>query len=101
MELCDNTRRIKRPTYYGLLPYKALGPWFSSLCKRLGIEPLNGGRHPSLHALRHAFAIERIRQWYQEGVDVQALLPNLSVYLGHVRPQESYWYLVTTSFFLD
>jgi integrase/recombinase XerD len=21
------------------------------------------------------------------------LLPHLSVYLGHVRPQESYWYL--------
>lgn len=32
----------------------------------------------------------------QEGVDVQALLPNLSVYLGHIRPQESYWYLTTT-----
>jgi integrase/recombinase XerD len=24
---------------------------------------------------------------------VQALLPHLSVYLGHVHPQESYWYL--------
>jgi integrase/recombinase XerD len=24
---------------------------------------------------------------------VQALLPRLSVYLGHVDPQESYWYL--------
>jgi integrase/recombinase XerD len=24
---------------------------------------------------------------------VQAWLPHLSVYLGHVRPQESYWYL--------
>ena len=24
---------------------------------------------------------------------MQALLPHLSVYLGHVRPQESYWYL--------
>jgi integrase/recombinase XerD len=27
---------------------------------------------------------------------VQALLPHLSVYLGHVRPQESYWYLTAT-----
>lgn len=78
------------------LSYKALGPWFSNLCERQGIEPLNGGRRPSLHALRHAFAIERIRRWYQDGVDVQARLPNLSVYLGHVRPQESYWYLTAT-----
>ena len=33
---------------------------------------------------------------YHEGVDVQARLPNLSVYMGHVRPQESYWYLSAT-----
>jgi integrase len=78
------------------LSHKALGRWFTTQCQRLGIEPLNGGRRPSLHALRHAFAIERIRQWYQDGVDVQARLPNLSVYLGHIRPQESYWYLTAT-----
>lgn len=78
------------------LNHEALGRWFTAQCKQLGIEPINGGRRPSLHALRHAFAIERIRQWYQEGIDVQALLPHLSVYLGHVRPQESYWYLTAT-----
>ncbi len=78
------------------LSHKTLGQWFSTLCQRVGIEPVHGGRRPSLHALRHAFAIERIRRWYQDGVDVQALLPNLSVYLGHVRPQESYWYLTAT-----
>ena len=62
----------------------------------IGIEPVDGGRRPTLHALRHTFAVERIRRWYQEGVDVQALLPHLSVYLGHIRPQESYWYLSAT-----
>lgn len=78
------------------LSYPALGRWFTTQCRQLGIEPLNGGRRPSLHALRHAFAIERLRRWYQDGVEVQALLPTLSVYLGHVRPQESYWYLTAT-----
>jgi integrase len=78
------------------LSHEALGRWFTTRCQRLGIEPMHGGRRPSLHALRHAFAIERIRRWYQDGVDVQALLPTLSVYLGHVRPQESYWYLTAT-----
>ena len=59
-------------------------------------QPWRGGRRPSLQALRHRFAIERIHQWYRAGVDVQALLPTLSVYLGHLRPQESYWYLTAT-----
>ena len=78
------------------LTYNAIGTCFAQLCRQLGLWPTQGGRRPSLHALRHAFAIERIRRWYQEGVDVQALLPHLSVYLGHVRPQESYWYLTAT-----
>jgi integrase/recombinase XerD len=79
-----------------MLSHKALGAWFGALCRRLRIEPSPGGRRPSLQALRHRFAIERIRQWYRDGVDVQALLPTLSVYLGHLRPQESYWYLTAT-----
>jgi hypothetical protein len=37
-----------------------------------------------------------VLQWYEAGLDVHALLPQLSVYLGHVRPQESYWYLTAT-----
>jgi integrase/recombinase XerD len=78
------------------LTHRALGSWFTQLCRRLGLWPTDGGRRPSLHALRHTFAIERIRHWYQEGADVQALLPHLSVYLGHVRPQESYWDLTAT-----
>ena len=29
----------------------------------------------------------------REGLDVSALLPVLSTYLGHVRPSSTYWYL--------
>jgi integrase/recombinase XerD len=46
-----------------------------------------------LMSFRHTFAVTRVQQWYEQGRDVQALLPHLSVYLGHVHPQESYWYL--------
>ena len=74
----------------------ALWRWFTTRCQALGIGPTGEGRRPSLSALRHTFAVERMRRWYHEGVDVQARLPNLSVYLGHVRPQESYWYLSAT-----
>jgi len=40
--------------------------------------------------------VERVRRWYEAGADVRALLPTLSVYLGHVRPQDTYWYLSAT-----
>jgi integrase len=78
------------------LTHDALGRWFAQLCRQLGLAPTAGGRRPSLHALRHAFAMERLRRWHRDGMDVQALLPHLSVSLGHVRPQESSWYLTAT-----
>jgi len=42
------------------------------------------------------FAIRCLRVWHEAGADVQALLPTLSVYLGHVRPEDTYWYLTAT-----
>src|SRR5208282_5579193 len=50
----------------------------------------------SLHAFRHSFAVRRLRTWHEAGLDVQVLLPTLSVYLGHVRPEDTYWYLTAT-----
>lgn len=34
--------------------------------------------------------------WYREGLDVHSRMPELSVYLGHVRPEDTYWYLTAT-----
>ena len=34
--------------------------------------------------------------WYRAGVDVQARLPLLSTFLGHVDPASTYWYLEAT-----
>lgn len=78
------------------LNYNALARWFGQLCRKHEMWPSDDHRRPSLHSLRHGFAVERVRAWYQDGADVVALLPTLSVYLGHVRPQESYWYLTAT-----
>jgi integrase/recombinase XerD len=75
------------------LRYLALHNWFARLCQRLALEPPARGRRPCLMSLRHTFAVTRVPQWYEPGRDVQALLPHLSVYRGHVRPPESYWYL--------
>ena len=34
--------------------------------------------------------------WYHAGVDVEAPLPWLSTYLGHVGPASTCWYLTAT-----
>ena len=80
----------------GQLGRSTLWHWFNARCRALGMGPTAEGRRPSLSALRHSFAVQRMRLWYEEGVDVQARLPHLSGYMGHVRPQERYWYLSAT-----
>ena len=75
------------------LQHRALHDWFARLCQRVAIVPTHGERAPCLTSFRHTFAVTRMQRWYEQGLDVQALLPHLSVYLGHVHPQESYWYL--------
>jgi integrase len=50
-------------------------------------------RRPRIHDLRHAFAVRTVLGWYRGGVDVEAKLPMLSTYLGHIRPSSTYWYL--------
>ena len=51
------------------------------------------GRLPRLHDLRHTFAVHRVAAWYRAGRDVNALLPVLSTYMGHVSPAYTYTYL--------
>jgi len=34
--------------------------------------------------------------WHQEKRDVNDLMPHLSIFLGHVRPECTYWYLTAT-----
>jgi integrase len=53
-------------------------------------------RRPRLHDLRHSFAVHTLLDWYRTGVDVEARLPWLSTYLGHVGPSTTYWYLTAT-----
>ena len=70
---------------------------FRRLTRRLGLWPSDEGRRgPTLHSLRHSFAVNRLVNWYRAKLDVKALAPHLSIYLGHVHPQESYWYFTAT-----
>jgi len=66
---------------------------FHHLAGEAGLAQRPGGRPPHVHGLRHSFAVGTLLGWYRDGGDVQARLPLLSAYLGHVRPSSTFWYL--------
>lgn len=66
---------------------------FAALATAAGIQAPPGRRAPRLHDLRHAFTVATMLDWYRDGGDVQARLPLLSTWLGHVDPKSTYWYL--------
>jgi len=66
---------------------------FLRLVRDAGLTPRSARCRPRPHDLRHSFAVSTLIAWYRDGVDVEALLPKLSTYLGHVQPGNTYWYL--------
>lgn len=42
------------------------------------------GRRPTIHCLRHTFAVHALLRWYRSGVELQSRLPHLATYMGHV-----------------
>jgi integrase len=66
---------------------------FARLVQAAGLKPRSSGCRPRLHDFRHGFAVRTLLEWYRDDVDVQARLPLLSTYMGHVNPASTYWYL--------
>ena len=56
----------------------------------------NRRKNPRLYDMRHTFACETVKCWLKSGIDVNQKLYLLSAYLGHVKPEETYWYLSAT-----
>ncbi len=88
--LCDAFFVSERGTR---LTYHTLARTFVTLARQLRLRSPVGTRGASLHHLRHSFAVDRLAAWTREGCDVHLRLPALAVSLGHVRPQDTYWYL--------
>jgi len=65
---------------------------FRRLCETTGVGA-TAPVPPRLHDLRHTKAVTTLLGWYREGVDVQARLPALATYLGHLNPAYTYYYL--------
>lgn len=70
---------------------------FALVCRIAGIDK----PWPRPHDLRHTFAVGRIAAWYEQGRDINALLPVLSTWLGHVSVEHTRRYLVANGALLE
>jgi integrase len=66
--------------------------WFRLFWDKTGIAN-SRGNPPRVHDFRHTFAVKRLNLWVQEGKDLHACLPYLSMYLGHAHLTETDYYL--------
>jgi integrase len=75
------------------ITYPSVQQMFHTLVRRAGLNPRSPQCRPTIHGLRHSFAVNTLLRWYRNGDDVQARLPLLSTWLGHADPKWTYWYL--------
>lgn len=78
----------------GIQPYTGdgLGAGLQRLFQAAGVRTA-AGRVPRVHDLRHSFALHALLRWYRAGTDVQARLPALATYMGHVSIVSTQYYL--------
>jgi integrase len=89
--------RPKAPSFFvstvaKRLVYVTVQHTFLLITGDAGLHPRSKRCRPRLHDARHSFACATLLGWYRTGVDVQAHLPLLSTYMGHARPENTYWY---------
>ena len=83
------------------LPTETASGTFRRLFKLAGLKPEKGRIGPRPYDLRHAFAVQRLSRWYEQGVDFHTRLPWLSAYMGHVDIIGTGTYLNTTPELLE
>jgi integrase len=70
---------------------------FSSVCQSIGLRSAQKfnrhGKGPRIHDLRHTFAVRTLLNWYRAGVDPAREMIKLTTYLGHAKPEHTYWYI--------
>ena len=71
--------------------------WIFKTCVMgLGIKPRPGVRPPSLHTLRHTFAVRVLEECSDQRDKINRNAVALSTYLGHANTISTYWYLDAT-----
>ena len=85
--LCTRARGRMKP--YSM---SGLQQGLNSLLRGAGMSA-EGTQRPRVHDLRHSFAVQALARWYRQGADVQAQLPKLAMYMGHVSIESTAYYL--------
>lgn len=67
--------------------------WFHLFWNKTVFVNAGSGNPPRVHDFRHTFAVKRLNLWVQEGKDLKACLPYLSMYLGHAHLGATDYYL--------
>jgi integrase len=62
-----------------------------------GISHGGKGKGPRLHDIRHTFAVHVLQKWIENEVDLSAMLPILSTYMGHTSVRATAKYLRLTA----
>ncbi len=75
------------------LKYHKVLMTFLKLTDQLGWRTDSELQGPRIHDLRHTFAVQKILEWHRGGEDVNQMISRLSMYLGHVKVADTYWYL--------
>jgi len=74
---------------------------FRQALSRCGLRGGKGNAGPRIHDPRHSYACNRLVAAYRQGGDVNALLPALATYLGHVCITYTQVYLRATAELLE
>jgi site-specific recombinase XerD len=78
------------------LRYVTVNQTFRRLLEQCAIAH-NQRTGPRIHDLRHTFAVHRLLAWYRDGADINARLPWLATYMGHVDIASTHVYLHPTA----
>jgi integrase/recombinase XerD len=73
------------------LTYRHVCRTFHRLAVATGIR--SESAWPRIHDLRHSFAVRTLVDLQRAGADIHAHIGTLSIYLGHVKPAGTYWYI--------
>lgn len=83
-------------TQRGCVHEGTISQTFHALLPKLHLRIPPGVSSPTVHCLRHSFAVGTLLRWYREGIDPNQRLIQLSTFLGHSDPSSTAVYLTVT-----
>jgi integrase/recombinase XerD len=69
---------------------------YREVCVEAGLRSKFESSGPRIIDFRHTLAVSTLIRCYRECLNVDNVMPILSTYLGHINPENTYWYLTAT-----